>query len=307
MTGRRRAAAMLPVSVPSGATPMPVGNLPGSGFTWTQVVAQDFLTDVGEGGFVANVNGDLTSAGAAGYAAYGAGAAGGPKLTMYPRLWASSGGRTTSGTGIWDEGIVSVQNSLLRMRMRTITDSVGTFPRGCAVKPVLASGYNFGPYGRYQIRVRTTELNGDPTNFHTLMLAINSNPKLWDYGELDFMECEANGTLNGWYHYAVPLGTRINQTTGESNNNDPKIRATSPKLMTNWNIVTVEWTPDLMKWIVQTEGESTAYVALSSTTGVPSQPLAVLLQMEPAVGTTPAPANTATCEVDWFVMYEYTP
>lgn len=282
-------------------TSMPVGDLPG----WTQVVAEDFDTDVAEGGFVANVNGNLTSAGLAGYNAYGAGAPGGAKLTMYPKVWASTGTRTTSGTGIWDEGIVSVQSSILRMRMRTITDAVGTFPRGCAVKPVLPGGsYDFGPYGKYAIRVRTTEINGSPTNYHTLMLAIKSTN--WDGGELDWMECDADGTLNGWYHYATPQYTRID-INGNSTGNDPKIRATSPKLMSNWNIVDVEWTPTLMKWTVWTEGEPSAYTALSSTTGVPTIPMAVLLQMEPAVGTTPAPSNTATCEVDWFVMYEYAP
>lgn len=290
--------------LPSGAPgAMPVGNLAG----WTQVVAQDFLTDVAEGGFVADVNGNLTSSGAAGYAAYGAGAAGGAKLTMYPRLWASSGGRTTSRTGIWDEGIVSVQDSMLQIKMRTITDGLGTWPRGAAVKPVLPSAYSLGPYGKYSIRCQTADLIGTPTNFHTLLLAIDPNPMNWDRGELDWMECDARGTLNGWYHYATPLGTRINQSDGTSTGVDPKIRATSPALMTNWNVVDVEWTPGLMKWTVWPEGEPTAYTALSSTTGVPTDPLAVLLQCEPAVGTTPAPANTATLRVDWFVAYTYNP
>lgn len=283
-------------------TPMPVGNLPG----WTQVVAQDFVTDVPEGGFVANANGDLTSAGAAGYAAYGAGG-GSAQLTMYPKSWANgTAGTTTSRTGIWDEGIVSVQNSMLQIKMRTLTDSKGTWPRGAAVKPILPSGYKLGPYGKYSIRCKTTDLVGDPTNFHTLLLAIDSNPRNWDFGELDWMECDARGTLNGWYHYATPVGTRINQT-GASTGVDPKIRATSPALMTDWNIVDVEWTPSRMKWTVWSEGSPSAYTALSSTTGVPTNPLAVLLQCEPAVGTTPAPENTATLLVDWITMYEYAP
>ena len=77
--------------------------------------------------------------------------------------------------------------------------------------------------------------------------------------------------------------------------------------MTAWNVVDVEWTPGLMKWTVWPESEPASYTALSSTTGVPTDPLAVLLQCEPAVGTTPAPANTATLLVDWFVAYTYTP
>lgn len=281
---------------------MPVGDFG----PWRQVVAEHFDTDVPEGGFVADTNGNLTSAGLAGYNAYGAGRAGGAKLTMYPKLWASGGGRTTSGTGIWDEGIISVQNSCITMKMRTITDGLGTWPRGCAFKPILPSGsYALGPYGKYTIRVRTKDIVGSPTNYHCLLLAIQSTN--WDAGELDWMECDAEGTLNGWYHYATPLGTRVNQTTGASTGNDPKIRATSPALMTNWNVVDVEWTPDLMKWSVWTEGATAPYVALASATGVPSIALPVLVQCEPAVGTTPAAPNTATCEIDWFVMYEYTP
>jgi hypothetical protein len=275
-------------------TAMPVGDLPG----WTQVVAEDFLTAVPEGGFVANTSGVLvnTGGGTAGYNAYGPGAPGGAKLTMYPLSWATTGTRTTSGTGVWDEGIVSVSNSTLKIAMRTRTTAVGTFPRGAAVKPVLPSGsYNFGPYGMYQIRVRTTGVNVNPSNYHCLLLAIDSNN--WDAGELDWMECEAAGTLSGWYHYKVPAGTR-------AGGSDPKIRATSPKVMTDWNIVTVKWEPGKMYWGVRGDTDEADYVALNSTTSVPTDPMAVLLQMEPAVGTTPGSSTTATCEVDWFVMYD---
>lgn len=277
------------------ATPMPVGNIT----NFRQVAAQDFTASVAEGGFLANANGDLVVGGLAGYNAYGAGS-GAAKLTVYPKSWAASGTRTSNGNGIWDETTtLSVSGSCLNIRLHS-EDYAGTMmPRAAAVKPVLSTGnYKLGAYGKYEYRIRTINANATPTNFHVLCLAIDSNA--WYVGELDFIETDAQGTLNGWYHYL---------TTSPRNaaTNDPKIRVTTSRPMSTWTIVTVEWTPTRMRWGTRLDGENASQIIWhldDSTHAIPNAAMPVLFQMEPTT-TAPAPTTTATVQIDWFVAYEY--
>lgn len=277
------------------ATPMPVGNIT----NFRQVAAQDFNTSVAEGGFLANANGDLVVGGLAGYNAYGAGS-GAAKLTVYPKSWAASGTRTSNGNGIWDETTtLSVSGGCMNIRLHSEDYNGVMMPRAAAFKVVLTTGnYKLGPYGKYEYRIRTINTNATPTNFHILCLALDSNN--WANGELDFLETDAQGTMNGWYHYL---------TTPPRNaaTNDPKVRVTTSRPMSTWTIVTVEWTPTRMRWGTRLDGENASQIIWhldDSVHAIPTAAMPVLFQMEPTV-TAPAPTTTATCQVDWFVAYEY--
>lgn len=284
----------------SNLAEMPVGNLAGpAGSTWVQRAAIDFDTPVAEGGFVADVNGNLTSAGAAGFNAYGG------LITMYPKLWAGSGTKTSNNNGIWDESIISVSNSQMHLALRTL-DYLGTpTPRGAAFHlnlPGYGDAYNLGPYGKYLARLRARTNTGTSASFyHSLLLAIRSSN--WENGEFDWMECDFSGTMSGWDHTRIPPTPPRNAAT-----NDPKQRVTTTAKMSDWNNVGVEWTPDYVKWTYQGDNDAAPVQAhlLTDTSKIPNDKMAVLIQCEPTT-TTPAAGTTATLDVDWFTVYSYQP
>lgn len=146
------------------STAMPIGNLAGG---WTQIHAQDFLTNVAEGGFIPRTSGDLgmfdpASAGGLAYGNSGKGKAisdipPGEPNTRYDSL-----------------NTLSVSNSLLKVRLQKWAD--GTIRAG-AWKPIFGNGVDFLQPIKIRFRSRAYGANG----FSYVFDWIGSNPD-WEAG-----------------------------------------------------------------------------------------------------------------------------
>lgn len=263
---------------------MPVGDEPG----WQQVTAVDFTTAVPIGGFVAAQSGALTTAGLAGYNAYGAGLPGGPLLEMYPEGWHS-----TDLSGLYSpQKCVSVltnvkgSNGVLDIYCHTITVGAETLPGAAVVHPISTIGdpQRLGPYFRYGFRMRTTGFNG--TGYHVVPLTIDSNN--WPaYGELDWPECDPNegGLISGWYHRADPGGSQ-EQIPSDGGRNR----------ISDWHTYWVESLPGRVNFYLDDA------LMLTSTTMTPTQALYFVLQIESTTGT--AAGTSGHVQFDWVVAYQ---
>lgn len=155
-------------SSPSGE-PMPTAAPPG----WRRVFADDFLTDVAQGGFASSSYQQ--------------------RWGWYPKPW-----RDTSGNGAYNPDIISVSGGVLSKNLRTI----GGQPQVAAIVPKLQGGTaaHGQLYGRYTVRFRADSIQG----FKVAWLQWPDSEE-WDDGEIDFPEGDLTGTI-GAYHHCANIG-----------------------------------------------------------------------------------------------------
>jgi hypothetical protein len=274
----------------AGATfvePMPVGDEEG----WQQVTAVDFTTAVAIGGFVPNQDGVLTTAGLAGYNAYGPGRPGGPLLEMYPDGW-----HTNPAGGIYAPAqVVSVKtdvkgaNGVLDFWCRNVTIGAETLPGSAVVHPISVIGNprRIGPYFKYGFRLRCIGFAG--TGYAVVPLTIDSNN--WpEYGELDWPEadCVEGGKVTGYYHRADPAGSQQAIPNDGGRNR-----------ISDWHTYWVESLPGRVNFYLDDA------LMLTSTTLTPTQALYFVLQS--GAGGNPAASTSGHIQFDWVVAYNQAP
>lgn len=278
-----RRATAIPYAPPS--TGLPVGNLPG----WTQIVADDFNYAYPIGSIASDNDGELLSTCSA-YAELH------DKFTFYPdgwnSTWGGKAGTDTNGNAVtvqakyYPSKTIYFENSCCKIYQHSETIGGLLTGLGAAVKPKNPSGtYTFGPYLRYQFRMRAVNVNASPSYFHWVPLGIDTNN--WpSNGELDWPEGDVASPVAGNYHPADPTNITQHVNSGEN--------------PSDWNIFTVEWTPGNMKWWCN------GALRLNTTDRVPTGPLAFLFQFE-TTNVQPNAATVSTIEVDWVAVWNYTP
>jgi hypothetical protein len=269
----------------ANSTALPVGDLPG----WTQIVADDFDYNYPIGSVVADGSGELTTGSAAYNELHS-------KFTFYPDTWNSTwGGKTgtdTSGNPVtiqakyYPSKTIYFEESCAKIYHHSENIGGVMTALGASIKPKNPSGvYNFGPYMRWQFRMRATGVTASPSYFHWVPLGIDSNN--WpSNGELDWPEGDISSAVAGNYHPAASTNITQHVSSGE----DPSA----------WNIYTVEWTPGRMKWWTNSA------LRLNTTDRVPTGPLSFVFQHE-TTNVQPDSATTGTIEIDWIAMWNYTP
>jgi beta-glucanase (GH16 family) len=104
-------------------------------------------------------------------------------------------------------------------------------------------------------------------------------------GEIDFPEGRLSEEVGGFHHHAI-VGCKQEEA-----------KASGAKF-TDWHTYTVEWTPTSMKYIL--DGKE----VLSSTQGIPKQPMRWQLQTEIKDG---AGEPTGNLLLDWVAVYKQQP
>lgn len=296
-------------------TLMPTGDIFRNGYKWQQIFQDNFTTypDLPVGSFDPDGAGFLKSTCAA-YPYMGS------KWTFYP-----DGGNTTHGgkvypilptepgyPGDWPPvnskyypsktlAVVSLGGGEKALEVNYHTENVaGTdYAMGANMKPINVGGtYKFDAYYRTQFIMRSTEVivdgvdraaqgnftTGTDNRHHWVPLGIDSGN--WPgNGELDWPEGSTNRKVRGNYHPAAAA----NETFAQA----PAVDL-SPY---GFNLFTMEWTPGLMKWWVNTE------LVLNTTDRVPTGPMAFQFQHE--ADWRQPPPGTAKAQIKWVSMWKY--
>ncbi len=307
-----------PVTNPNA---MPLTNPAG----YTRVFADDFLYDFAEGTITPNSSANLVTGPAA--------ATVGAKFTFYPDTWATTHNAKVYPILSTEPGYIQpgqpgypaqyppinsryypskvlsfssttsdgTATGVMRIRQHSEVLSGVETALGAAIKPKHPSGsYMTGPYGRYafRMRVKSAVVNGvdyaATNNFTTspnlnhihVPLAIDSNN--WPQnGEFNHPDGDVNRRIKGTYHPAAA------QNESWSYQPEP---AMSPF---QWHTYEVIWEPGRARFLI--DG-----VAIKDTTDrVPTMQMAMVIFQHEANWR--QPIGEAVTEIDWVVMWDYTP
>ncbi|NYJ75658.1 glycoside hydrolase family 16 protein [Allobranchiibius huperziae] len=247
---------------------MPQGDLAG----WKQVIAEDFTTDIGVGGFVVGDDGLLTDSCAA-HAAYGS------------RLSGYQDGPTDNGGLYRVARTVSVTDSILDIHTRT--DPVTGKLLSAAIYPFRAGQpSNAHTYGRWSYRLRSLDATG--TGIICVSLLFPERKQDWPRsGEMDWPECDVSGAVGGNHH---PAGYRTNMAE--------QISGLGLRLH-DWHTFTLDWRKGSLSYLVD------GITAFSTKTHVPSGSLKWDIQCSPDPARRTLPRNlSAHVQLDWVVAYD---
>lgn len=154
-------------TTPAVGSSMPTGTLVSNGTTWTQVYAEDFLTD----------------------AALGAVAA------TYPEMGYYQSGKDTSGYGQYAPSqVLSVSDSTLDFHLRSVNGQP-------LVASILPDNYAPHTHARVSIRYRADKIPG--YKFVGMLWPLSNN---WNEGEIDYPEGDLQGTVRPATAIAGTLG-----------------------------------------------------------------------------------------------------
>lgn len=263
----------LPMAVGQASTTMPLTSPVG----WTQIYAEDFLTDAPIGSFRPNLDGRLNKTGSAA-ASYGA------RITTYPDGWDD----TNHGAKYYPSKVLSVSNSCLDMYLHSQEIDGKTAALSATVSPILPDPHPPGAtsgslYGRFSARMRVT---GTPSEYGGVWLLWQDKdvPQWPAQGEIDFPEGSFMGKMNAYAHYANPKGGQ------------DIIETSSAWSWQDWHVVTTEWMPGSLKFFID------GILVGTSNKQVPSTPMHYLFQCG-AHSATPIPliAN-GHVQIDWIVV-----
>lgn len=307
-----------------------VGDIQRNGYKWQQIFTDDFKTypDLPVGSFDSDANGFLKSTCAAYpylgskwtfYPDGGNTTHGGkvydvlptepgyiqPGQPGYPARWPPVNSKYYPSKTL---AIVSLGDGNKAMEVNYHTENVaGTdYAMGANMKPINIGGtYKFDAYFRTQFWMRATEVivdgvdraaegnftTGTDNRFHWVPLGIDSTPSTtpgigWPgNGELDWPEGSLNRKVRGNYHPAA--------SSNETWPQEPNV----PLSPYQWNLFTMEWTPGLMKWWVNTE------LVLNTTDRVPTGPMAFQFQHE--ADWRQPPPGSAKAQIRSIAMWKY--
>lgn len=133
---------------------------------------------------------------------------------------------------------------------------------GANLSPIINGNDQGQTYGRYSARIRTD--HAYITGYRLAMLLWPESEVWPEDGELNFPEGELTGPIRGYHHFAEPGATPNSQAISEYEYSN----------YTNWRVVTTEWTPTTVRFLL--DGK----VLHEGTRGVPNTPMRWQLQLE---------------------------
>jgi hypothetical protein len=203
------------------------------------------------------------------------------RFGAYPYPW-----KDTTGYGTYDPGhTVSINNGVLNEYIHT-TNGVHQV---AALTPKVPGSTKYGQkYGRYAVRWRSDKMASYKVAW---MLWPDSNNQQRD-GEIDFPEMNLDSSyLFGFMH-------RTNSSGGGD-----QYYTKVPIDMTNWHTTVIEWSPNLVRFLL--DGKEIG----RTTSRVPSATMHWVLQTETAINTGHAPSSTTkgNVQIDWVAAWAYSP
>jgi hypothetical protein len=257
---------------PSGLA-MPRGDLPG----WRQIFADDFTDDAPVGQF---------------HDVYGA------RWDAYPDGWPNTAG-SGAMSRYYPSRVVSAQDGMLHLDLHSEslagTDlaagggsgAPGVYALTAALQPAEHGQPINQVYGKYTVRFHVDPAPG----FYAAWL-LWPQSEHWPYdGEISFPEGHLTDGVCGFMHHAE--GT----DRGDQEIFCPPGALFSP----GWHTASTEWTPSEVRFILD------GAVVGATTARIPHTPMRYVFQNEACWEGCPSPGQGAGVDVDWFVMYAYTP
>jgi hypothetical protein len=206
------------------------------------------------------------------------------------RFYNYSGYYDTSGRGYYNPSkVLSVTNGALDWYIHTAD---GKHNISAVVPRIPSSGWG-QKYGRYSVRFKSDVIPG----YKLAMLLWPDNDN-WGEGEVDFAEA---GVLTPGNHIYTNMYERGNPSTYTPGRTVGFTTKTEPA-GTGWHVATVEWSPNKVSYTLDGTKLGT------TTTGVPTAPLHLVMQVETRVDGVPISNSSAGhLQVDWVTMYKYAP
>lgn len=240
----------------------PQADLPG----WKHIFADDFTKDAVVGTWANTCSpDDIVYTGAEGQ-----------KWRTYPSCYTD----TFGGNPYRSDEVLSVENGVLNFDLHTVDGR----PAGANPSPLIDGSRQSQTYGRYSMRMRVD--SSMMTGYYIAGLLWPESENWPADGEINFPEGELSGTVRGYHHFAIPDATPNSQA----------VASESSAVFTDWHTYTVEWTPTVVRMIVDND------VVLESTYGVPSTPMRWQLQVETTKNLT---VNDGNLEIDWVSAWAY--
>jgi hypothetical protein len=182
------------------------------------------------------------------------------------------------------ERVVSIDNGVLNKYIRA---EGGEF-LVAALLPKVPGSTRYGQmYGRYAVRFKT-----DPIEGYKIAWLLWPDSAVWPRdGEIDFPERDlATDTVKGFVHYQ-----------GATRGSD-QAAASAPFDSTKWHTAVIEWSPDLVVFIL--DGD----VIQRVTHRVPNTPMHWVLQTETTLNSQMPPVTAAgNVQIDWVAAWQYDP
>ena len=197
----------------------------------------------------------------------------------------ASPAKDTFGHGNYSpERVVSVDNGVLNKYIRA---EGGEF-LVAALLPKVPGTTRYGQmYGRYAVRFKT-----DPIEGYKIAWLLWPDSAVWPRdGEIDFPERDlASDTVKGFVHHQ-----------GAERGSDQEA-ASAPFDSTRWYTAVIEWSPDLVVFILD------GVVIERVTERVPNTPMHWVLQTETTLTSTKPPVTAAgNVQIDWVAAWQYDP
>jgi glycosyl hydrolase family 16 len=197
----------------------------------------------------------------------------------------SSPAKDTFGHGSYSpERVVSVDNGVLNKYIRAEGDE---FLVAALLPKVPGTSRQGQMYGRYAIRFKT-----DPIEGYKIAWLLWPDSRVWPRdGEIDFPERDlASDIVTGFVHHQ-----------GAKRGSDQE-SAIVPYDSTTWHTAVIEWSPDLVVFIL--DGEVIERV----TERVPNTPMHWVIQTETTLTSTVPPVSAAgNVQIDWVAAWQYDP
>jgi hypothetical protein len=197
----------------------------------------------------------------------------------------ASPAKDTFGHGSYSPGrVVSVDNGVLNKYIRAEN---GEF-LVAALLPKVPGTTRYGQmYGRYAVRFKTDRIEG-----YKIAWLLWPDSRAWPRdGEIDFPERDlASDTVKGFVHHQGAKGGSDQES------------ASAPYDSTKWHTAVIEWSPDLVVFIL--DGDVIERV----TERVPNTPMHWVLQTETTLTSTLPPVTAAgSVQIDWVAAWQYDP
>jgi hypothetical protein len=276
----------------SPQSPWPGPSHPAPGGSWSTIYREDFEAQVAEGGFVNHSTDDWELVDGIPYAR---------SLRSYPDGWATThhlsvnfASRTASvvSEAMGAHGVFQLRAHSAEIDGRTRALG-GSFTS--VIRPDASTGQLqvAQTYGRYTVRFRTVggyRSGTDPAagaGYGTAFLLWPASDS-WAEGEIDFPEMAWGGRIAGFVH-----------TIGKPSVTSMEFRAETTT-EEGWNVATIEWTPGLLRFFLNSEEIA------RTTSDVPSTPFRWGFQSGGMLSTPPADV-TGYLYVDSILIEAYRP
>ncbi|MFF0818327.1 glycoside hydrolase family 16 protein [Rhodococcus sp. NPDC003318] len=248
----------------SGTESAPRAPLPG----WKEIFVDDFTTDAPVGSFA---NDECDNPRKVVYTGTE-----NTRWTAYPECYTD----TFNSFPYRADEVLSVHDGALDYNLHEVDGKRA----GANLSPLVSGDDQAQLYGRYSARIKVS--NPFITGYRLAML-LWPDSEVWPTeGELNFPEGELTGPIRGYHHFAEPDATANSQAISEYDYST----------FTDWRVVTTEWTPTTVRYIL--DGK----VLLESQRGVPNTPMRWQLQLESSLY---PDLGSGNFYVDWVTVHSW--